>query len=138
MNSFILKTSSLFIAQIMIILSIIMVMRGHNFPGGGFIGALTAVSSVGLLSLAHGFKNNFAKVRMANYFIGFAMMLLLISIIVGILWGQAPLAGIWSTVSILDRDIKLGSPLLFDFAVYLTVCACFSWVILLLELDEND
>lgn len=137
MNSFILKTSSLFIAQIMIILSIIMVIRGHNFPGGGFIGALTAVSAVGLLSLAHGFRNNYAKVRIANFMLCFAMIVLLISISAGVFTGHAPIAGVWTSISILGKEIKIGSPLLFDFGVYLTVCACFSWVILLLEIDDK-
>lgn len=136
MNSFILKKSSIFIAQIMIVLSFILVLRGHDYPGGGFIGGLTAVSSIGLLAIAFDFKHSAKRLRKVKLMLASAMLLLGLSLVMGVAYGKLMLEGVWTAIKFNGIYLKVGTPLMFDFAIYLTVCAGFSWVILLLESER--
>lgn len=54
MTSILLIISSRYISPLLLVLSLIVLYRGHNFPGGGFIGGLIATSSVLLLAIAQG------------------------------------------------------------------------------------
>ena len=46
MNSLILQTISRFLVGLMLLFSIFLLLRGHNEPGGGFIGGLVAAAGI--------------------------------------------------------------------------------------------
>ncbi len=92
--------------------------RGHNAPGGGFIGALLAAGGVGLglLSswrrLTPPLMRRYAH-RLIISGLGIALVSALLAVFVGVDFFQ----GLWFHYG----DLHLGTPLLFDLGVFLTV-----------------
>ena len=52
MNALILRISARYLAPMLIAVSLLLLLRGHNDPGGGFIGGLLAASALSLQALA--------------------------------------------------------------------------------------
>ena len=48
MNTLILRTVAPVVTSLMVLFSIFVLLRGHNEPGGGFIGGLIAVSALSI------------------------------------------------------------------------------------------
>ena len=48
MNSVLLRISTRYLVPVVLVVSVIMLLRGHNAPGGGFIGGLVAAAAVTL------------------------------------------------------------------------------------------
>ena len=54
MKSIILQTASKYLLPILLLFSVFLLLRGHYFPGGGFVGGLVAsIAFVLHLSLIH-------------------------------------------------------------------------------------
>ncbi len=90
MNSVILQIAARYVRWMLLIFAIIALIRGHNYPGGGFIGGLLA----GLALVYDGFafsQDQILKKRRIRpiWFIGVGLMLILISAIIGTLSGQS-------------------------------------------------
>lgn len=117
MPSTILSAASSLLRPILLILAPIVLLKGHNAPGGGFIAGLLAAGAFILYGFAIGAKawNSF-WVRPHSFIVlglSFALGSGFLS-----LWQQKPfMTGIWGKF----LGIKLGSPLLFDLGVSLTV-----------------
>ncbi len=124
MNSTILNITARHLGPILVILSLIVLYRGHNLPGGGFIGGLMAASGLLLAVLAYGWETADKPwwpspvVLLAS---GLAIAAL--SGVIGIMAGEVFLTGVWLPAIDLPLlgKLKLGTPLLFDVGVYLTV-----------------
>ena len=54
MNSLILNTATRFLVALMLVFSIYLLWRGHNEPGGGFVGGLIAAIGFALYAIAYG------------------------------------------------------------------------------------
>ena len=54
MNSLILNAATRLLVALMLLFSVYMLLRGHNDPGGGFIGGLIAAIGFALYAIAHG------------------------------------------------------------------------------------
>ena len=108
---------------VLILLSIIVLYRGHNQPGGGFIGGLMAASAYILYAMAHGSVAAREKLRWPTQaFLGMGLSVILLSGIWGMLAGKEFLTGLWVTVNLpFSLSIALGTPMLFDLGVYLSV-----------------
>src|SRR5690554_4470567 len=52
-NSLILRTATRLVFSLMLLLSVFLLLRGHNEPGGGFIGGLVAAIGFILYSIAY-------------------------------------------------------------------------------------
>ena len=118
MNSLILQYGARSLHPILLIISLLVLYRGHNAPGGGFIGGLLAASAYVLYGVAFNLQNAKAKLRVdPTVLVASGLVLALLSGIFGMLWDKAFLSGQWITV----LTIKLGTPLLFDVGVYLVV-----------------
>lgn len=124
MNSTILNITARYLAPVIFLLSLVVLYRGHNYPGGGFIGGLLAVSACLLVVLARGWKVTEAKWwpdSIALLVTGLAVTA--VSGLLGVFAGEAFLTGLWLPaleVPVLGK-VKLGTPLLFDLGVYLAV-----------------
>lgn len=128
----ILQYSTHFLSQIMLLLSILLLFRGHNYPGGGFIGALVASATVALYSLAYRIKTSkFDKV--APIILAVGILILLLAFIAPLFYNHPPLTGMWLKFSFITVNIKLGTPLLFDIGIYFTVIGGVTWLIAELE-----
>lgn len=97
-------------------------MRGHNYPGGGFIGGLVGVAAVILNSIT--LKQNKERLKKSNKAIFVAVIGLLcalVSALISIIFQKAFMVGLWINIDLGERYISLGTPMLFDFGVYLVV-----------------
>ncbi|MBB72181.1 MAG: cation:proton antiporter [Legionellales bacterium] len=132
--SIILKNFCYLILQITSVLSIQFLLRGHNYPGGGFIGAL--VASIGVIFYLLAFKQlpEFLIGRY-RYFIATGIVLFILSITLPLVIGLDPLTGLWQTVTIGRTTIKLGTPLVFDTGVFLAVLGGFLCIFDKLEIE---
>lgn len=123
MNSLILRTAARFLMTLLLLFSIFLLLRGHNEPGGGFVGGLVAASAFVLYALA----NNAAAARAAlridtRTFIGAGLLLACASGAISLFEGKPYLTAVWWDISFLGiSHIELSTPLLFDIGVYLVV-----------------
>jgi len=54
MNTIILRTVAPVVTALTLLFSVFVLLRGHNEPGGGFIGGLIAVSGLAIYGIAFG------------------------------------------------------------------------------------
>jgi len=101
-----------------IALSIYVLYRGHNQPGGGFIGGLLAASGYVYYMMAFDVESALKKMIAPPFTIIATGLTLAFSSGFLAIFNQQPfMTGKW--ISILG--IKLGTPTLFDIGVYFTV-----------------
>ena len=118
MRSQILYIAARYLKPAFLILSVIVLYRGHNLPGGGFIGGLLAASGYIFHMMAYDVKTTVNKMWIKpNSLMAIGLLTALISGFFGFFEGVPFMTGEWVSV----WGIKLGSPTLFDVGVYLTV-----------------
>ena len=124
MNSIILRVGTKYLCGILVLFSLYMLIRGHNEPGGGFIGGLIGSTGFVLFALACGTADarNALKVMPQNI----AMAGLGIALLAGIyaaLFGDALFTGQWLFINETpeDKGIPISTVLFFDIGVYLVV-----------------
>lgn len=135
MPSVIFTTMARILFWVMLAASLLIMLRGHDQPGGGFVGGLVAAMAIGLVALAEGAAT--ARARLPLHPVSIAGLGVLFAIIGG-------LPGLFSAGTFLDHqwvvllggDLKLGTTLIFDFGVYLVVLG--GVVALILRLYEVD
>ena len=132
MNSLILRTLAPSITFLMIVFSVFITLRGHNAPGGGFIGGLLAASGIALYALAFGVEPTRRLLRLHPLSIAAAgLVLAAVSGLVSALYGVPYMTGLW-----FDIGIDVSTVMSFDIGVYLVVTGAFSSI--LLALEERD
>ncbi len=136
MFSLILSTTARAIMPLTLVFSVYLLMRGHNAPGGGFVGGLVAAVAFALASLAEGVGTARRALRVdPHLLLAVGLALALGSGVAGLLVGDPFLTGYW-----LDLPLpvvgKVGTPLVFDVGVYLTVLAVA--LTMLFALEEDD
>lgn len=139
MNSIILATVSRLLTGLLLVFSVFLLLRGHNLPGGGFAGGLVAASAIVLHALANGFPSARrllgADPRMI---MGAGLIVAIGSGLAGMLAGRPFLTGLWDKTP-LPVVGKLGTPLLFDVGVYITVLGMVCLIVFSLgEEGEED
>lgn len=123
MNSVILQLAAKYLKWLLITFAILALLRGHNQPGGGFIGGLMA----GLAMIFEGFASNTEQMKeilrdKPLRLTGAGLLIIFLSFIPSLVTGNIPMTGIWMKIPIpVGGEIKLGTPLLFDAGVFLTV-----------------
>lgn len=118
MNSIILRASSRLILPAALIFSIYILFRGHNEPGGGFIGGLIAAAGFAVHALPRGRESLLATLRYApKAIIGMGFALGIVAGLPALLLGQPFLTHQW----IFPGGLHLGTTIIFDIGVYLAV-----------------
>lgn len=116
-RTLIFATTAHIVAALMLVFSFYLLLRGHNSPGGGFIGALIAVIGLSLLMFAE--SPGYVRKRINYGPFTIAMFGVVVSLVAGALsfLFQLPfLTGLWW------KDIlPLGTPLVFDIGIYLAI-----------------
>jgi multicomponent Na+:H+ antiporter subunit B len=136
MNSLIFKTVSRFLVGLMLLFSIFLLLRGHNEPGGGFIGGLVAAAGIVVYGIADGPAAIRDILRADPRVI--AMSGLLAALLAGLLAapaGDAFLTGLWTFIGATpdSKGLAIGTPLLFDIGVYLVVVGGVLGMVIALE-----
>jgi multicomponent Na+:H+ antiporter subunit B len=121
MSTLILRTAVKYLIPGMFLFSLFLLFRGHNEPGGGFVGGLVAAAAVILYTLANGVEMAEKMLHVTpQKLIATGLLAAFLAGIVGWVAGKEFMTGIW-----LDMDIpvmgKFGTPVLFDIGVYLLV-----------------
>jgi multicomponent Na+:H+ antiporter subunit B len=123
-DSLILRTAARIIMPLQLAFSIVLLIRGHNEPGGGFIGGLVAACGIALHGIAFGIPAARRLLRVPPpMLIGTGLLIAALSGLPGLFQGQPFLTGLWggSVPTLLAGQLKFGTPLLFDVGVYLVV-----------------
>ncbi|PDW03672.1 Na+/H+ antiporter subunit B [Candidatus Viridilinea mediisalina] len=136
-DSIVLRTVSRLMMPLLLLLSVFMLIRGHNLPGGGFIGGLVASSAIIMQMIAFG--PTYARdVIRVNY-----LTLASIGILIAVVWsmpalffGMPFMAAFWMSAPIPGVG-TMGTPVAFDVGVFLTVIAVTTKIALLLS-EEPD
>jgi multicomponent Na+:H+ antiporter subunit B len=122
MISIILRTATKFLLPLLLLFSIFLLLRGHNEPGGGFVGGLVAAAAYILYALAYNVPSTLAALRLApRTFIGIGLLIAGASGAVPLLLGRPFLTAIWLDVLPGVGVLDIGTPLVFDLGVYITV-----------------
>jgi multicomponent Na+:H+ antiporter subunit B len=134
MTSLILQTATRFLIALLLLFSLFLLGRGHNEPGGGFIGGLVAVAAFALYGIAF----DAAAARRALRFephslIALGLLVALGSGLLGLLLRGPFMTGQWGEIRLGGSVVAIGSPLLFDVGVYLVVLGVALAIILALE-----
>ncbi|MCZ7855897.1 MULTISPECIES: Na(+)/H(+) antiporter subunit B [Agrobacterium] len=139
MNTLILRTVTPVVTSLMVLFSIFVLLRGHNEPGGGFIGGLIAVSALAIYGIAYGVT----AVRRAIVFhplaiAGAGLLLSMLSGLVSMAAGVPFMTGLWVYPSLFGVEIPLSTVMSFDIGVYLVVVGAITSIALALEERESD
>lgn len=144
MPSLILQTATRYLLPLLLLFSIFLLLRGHNEPGGGFVGGLVAASAFATYALAFNVQEARATVIFSpRKLIANGLLLVLISGFIGMpgFEGQRPfLTGVWIPEEILSIPVlgKIGTPLIFDIGVYLVVVGITLVIIFAMRDDEEE
>jgi multisubunit Na+/H+ antiporter MnhB subunit len=126
--------------HITLLISVWMAFRGHNAPGGGFIGGLVAASAFVMVYLARGADALRQAVRLApSTLIGAGLITSVITALVPVILGEQLLESdlIPFTVPVIG-DVKLATSVIFDLGVYLLVVGVVLLVISELGAEFGD
>jgi multicomponent Na+:H+ antiporter subunit A len=121
-SAFILTVTSPLFFWLLLALSVVVLLRGHNEIGGGFVGGLMAALAFAIVSLADGVERARAKLRLHPLSLaGGGLLLVLASGLPGLVLSGAFLRQVWFETDLLGMHLKQGTTLLFDLGVYLAV-----------------
>ncbi len=118
MNTEILRMAARLVKPLFLVLSLIVLYRGHNLPGGGFIGGLLAAAGYIFYMLANGVEATLRKMWVRPVtLIAWGLLLAFASGFFALINAEPFMTGQWFSFF----GIKLGTPTLFDLGVYFTV-----------------
>jgi multicomponent K+:H+ antiporter subunit A len=124
----ILRPVSAVLFPLIFFFSLFMALRGHNMPGGGFIGGLIAASGLVLELLALGNRRFFKLLPINGRF------LFAIGLSLAFLTGVVPLLfGLPFLTSAVIKSIHFSTAAIFDIGVYLVVVGVTLEMIVLIE-----
>jgi multicomponent Na+:H+ antiporter subunit B len=130
MSSVILKAAGRPIMALMLVFSVFLLLRGHNAPGGGFVGGLVAAAAFALMAMAEGATAVRRTLKVDPRSIALVgVTLAALSGLVALVIDAPYLTGTWLIVA----GLPIGTPLLFDVGVYLVVVGSVLTLILALE-----
>ena len=138
MRGLILPTATTYLMPVLLLLSLFLLLRGHNEPGGGFTGGLVAASAFVLLSVASGVGVARRALHVdPRSMIGAGLLLMIASgFIAPLLFGEPFLTSHWWPISLGEYDVAVGTPLFFDIGVYVAVAG--TVLLIAFSLEEED
>ena len=138
MNTIIFRTAAPLLVATMLVFSVYVCLRGHNEPGGGFIGGLIAASSIAILGMASGAEKAREALKVDPLSIaGFGVFIAALSGVASLFIDAPFMTSIWLYLELGDTTVPLSTPMVFDIGVYLVVFGTLSAVALALEGDQG-
>lgn len=139
MNTVIFRTLAPLIVATMLVFSWYICLRGHNEPGGGFIGGLIAASSIAVYGMTVGVPAVRKALRLDPLaFAGIGVLLAGASGLLSVFIDAPFMTSIWWFLSVGSNEVALSTPMLFDIGVYLVVFGTISAISLSLESDREE
>ncbi|HBR94452.1 MnhB domain-containing protein [Coraliomargarita sp. SDUM461003] len=124
MKYFILNQASRLLFPALLILSLIVLYRGHNLPGGGFIGGLLAATAFILVGLGDSMERAKELLRIEPVkLMALGLLVAVVSGMPSLLRGAPFMTSEWLPGFALPLigKVHLGTPLVFDVGVYMVV-----------------
>ena len=136
MKSVILQAGAKFLVALLLVFSVYMLLRGHNEPGGGFIGGL--IGAVGFVIYAIACGTGMARTALRVQPENIAMTGLGIALVAGLfagLMGDPLFTGQWLFIGATedDKGLPISTVLGFDIGVYLVVMGSILTLVFALE-----
>lgn len=117
---------------VLLLFSLVLLLRGHNQPGGGFVGGLVGSSSIILMTLAYGADEVRERLRidfLRAMFYGLALAA--VAGLLGLIFGAAFQDAFWWKSYLQGiGQLELGTPLVFDAGVYVVVFSVTSSIVM--------
>lgn len=122
-RSYILEGAVRSVFPLLVVFSLYLLLAGHNQPGGGFAGGLTAAAALALLFLSGGIDALSARVPLqGSTVLGAGLLLATVSSVAPMAFGAEFMESfIWSVDLPLIGTVKLVTVLFFDTGVYMVV-----------------
>ena len=137
MNTVIFRTLAPFLTALMLLFSVFVLLRGHNEPGGGFIGGLIAASALAIYGIARGIGPLREALRLHPMTIAaIGLFLACLAGLVSMLAAVPFMTGLWIYPTLFGVEIPLSTVMLFDFGVYLVVVGAITSIALALERED--
>lgn len=138
MNTVIFRTAAPLIVATMLVFSVYICLRGHNEPGGGFIGGLIGAASIAVFGMASGVPAVRRALKVDPLALaGFGVLLAGFAGLMSLFIDAPFLTAIWLYLDMGETVVPLSTPLIFDLGVYLVVFGTISAIALALE-DESE
>lgn len=121
--SLILRVAARLLVPLLLLFAAFMMLRGHNLPGGGFVGGLVAASAFVLYALAAGVDRARDVLRVEPHsLLGTGLALAYGAGVLALILGEPFLTVLWLDLHVpLLGHLHLGSALVFDLGVMLVV-----------------
>ena len=137
-NSLILSAATQLLLPLMLMFSIFILLRGHNHPGGGFVGGLVGAAAFALYAFSEDVDRARALLRVDTLqLVGFGLLIAFLSAVISLLLGEPFMTAIWTSVDVPVIGI-LNTVLMFDFGVYLVVLGATLTIIFAMAESEED
>jgi multicomponent Na+:H+ antiporter subunit B len=135
-STVIVQAATRLLVGLLLLFSIWMLLRGHNEPGGGFIGGLIGSTGFILYAIAHGCRAAREALRLEPQTI--AMVGLGVALAAGgfsAIFGDMLFTGQWLFIGATaeSKGLPLSNILVFDIGVYLVVMGSVLTLVLALE-----
>jgi multicomponent Na+:H+ antiporter subunit B len=119
------RTATRILMPLLLLFSVFLLLRGHNEPGGGFVGGLVAAAAFALYGLAYGVERAQRALFVEPLtLLGAGLLIAFASGLPALLRGEPFLTAQW-----LAGPLALGTPVVFDIGVYLVVTGVASMMI---------
>jgi multicomponent Na+:H+ antiporter subunit A len=116
-NSPIFATAARLLMPLLLLFAVFLLYRGHNEPGGGFVGGLIAAAAFALYAIAFGVQRARAALLVRPLtLLGAGLLIALLSGLPAVLRGQPFLTAWWA-----PAPLAVGTPALLDVGVFLVV-----------------
>ena len=122
MTSSILQTAARLLMPLLLLFAVFLLVRGHNQPGGGFVGGLVVAASFVLYSIAFSVEAaRRALLVRSSTLLGIGLLVALVSGLPAVVAGHAFMTALWTTIGAGSMAVAVGTPLVFDVGVFLAV-----------------
>lgn len=137
MRSILLQSASRYLLPILLIFSIFLLLRGHYYPGGGFVGGLVASIAFVLHSFAFGTT---ATMQIIKYkplsLLPIGLGIAAVSMFLPMLFGLPVMTGLWYNEPLPVIGL-IGTALFFDIGVYLVVVGVVLTILFTISLNTH-
>ncbi len=135
MTSHILRTATRYLLPLLLMFSLFLLFRGHNDPGGGFVGGLIAAAAFALYTIAYTVKEARQILAVSpRVLIGVGLLCAAGSGALAPATGRPYMTSLWLPMEI-PAVGKIGTPLIFDAGVYLVVVGVILMIVFALAED---
>jgi multicomponent Na+:H+ antiporter subunit B len=139
-RALILTVASRGLYPLMLLVSAWILLRGHNEPGGGFIGGMVAVSATAMLAVAQGAERALARLPLGA--LRLATLGVLVSLLSGapaLFLGLPFLTHLWATLPLGFTELPVSTVLVFDVGVFAAVWGALGgFCAHAIAIDESD